>query len=98
MRTRLATLLALIGVGFIGTNGNAGASEPVTIRSGFTVMVSGYSPIVLEKKEVLAHYGISYRLEPRHFQSTSLELTALAAGEADIISIGLNWKWDDVFK
>jgi NitT/TauT family transport system substrate-binding protein len=64
------------------------AAEPVTIRSGFTVMVSGFSPLVLEKKDLLAHFGDSYRLEPRHFQSTSLELTALAAGEADIVSIG----------
>ena len=51
-------------------------------------MISGYSPMMLEKKEILAHYGQSYILEPRHFQSTSLELTALAAGDADIISIG----------
>jgi sulfonate transport system substrate-binding protein len=64
------------------------ANEPLLIRSGFTVMISGYSPMVLEKKEILAHYGDSYVLEPRHFQSTSIELTALAAGEADIISIG----------
>jgi sulfonate transport system substrate-binding protein len=66
----------------------AGAAEPLTIRSGFTVTISGYSPLVLEKKEVLVHQGISYVLQPRHFQSTSLELTALAAGEADIVSIG----------
>ena len=77
-----ASALALLCVG------RAGATEPLTIRSGYTVMTSGYSPLVLEKKEVLAHYGDSYILEPHHFQSTSLELTALAMGEADIISIG----------
>ncbi len=88
MRTRHVTILGLIGALVIGAGGAARASEPLLIRSGFTVMISGYSPMVLAKKEVLAHYGESYILEPRHFQSTSLELTALAAGDADIISIG----------
>jgi NitT/TauT family transport system substrate-binding protein len=81
-----------------------GAAEPVTIRSGYTVMVSGFSPLLLEKKDLMRHFGASYVLEPRHFQSTSLELTALASGEADIVSLGystlavavLNAHLDDV--
>lgn len=85
---RRAIALGLVGTALIFADGRARASEPLLIRSGFTVMISGYSPMVLEKKEVLAHFGESYILEPRHFQSTSLELTALATGEADIISIG----------
>src|SRR5262249_25474592 len=64
------------------------AADPVTIRSGYTVMVSGFSPLLLEKKDLMQHFGTSYVLEPRHFQSTSLELTALASGEADIVSLG----------
>ena len=64
------------------------AADPVTIRSGYTVMVSGFSPLLLEKKDLMRHLGASYVLEPRHFQSTSLELTALASGEADIVSLG----------
>ncbi len=64
------------------------AADPVTIRSGYTVIVSGFSPLLLEKKDLMRHFGQSYVLEPRHFQSTSLELTALASGEADIVSLG----------
>lgn len=64
------------------------AADPVTIRSGYTVMVSGFSPLVLEKTDIMRHCGQSYVLEPRHFQSTSLELTALASGNADIVSLG----------
>src|ERR1043165_1705697 len=87
-----------------GIAASAEAEEPLLIRSGYTVILSGYSPLVLEKKEILAHHGITYRLEPRRFQSTSLELTALAAGDADIISIGystlavgvLNARLDDL--
>ena len=88
MTAALRRLIRYCVIAFLAGTALAAASEPLTIRSGYTVMVSGYSPLVLEKKEVLAHFGSSYVLEPRHFQSTSLELTALAAGEADIISIG----------
>lgn len=89
MQNRFARFSALAVASLLGLGTRlALADEPLTIRSGFTVMISGYSPLVLQKQEVLAHHGISYRLEPRHFQSTSLELTALAAGEADIVSIG----------
>ena len=67
-------------------------------------MVSGFSPLLLEKKDLMKHYGQSYVLEPQHFQSTSLELTALASGGADIVSLGystlavavLNAHLDDV--
>lgn len=88
MRSVKAFATSAAAAVLLGVSAIAAAAEPLTIRSGYTVMVSGYSPLVLEKKEVLAHYGTSYLLEPRHFQSTSIELTALAAGEADIISIG----------
>lgn len=62
-------------------------AEPVRVRSGYTVAISGYSPLILENKAVLKHLGTSYVLDPEHFRSTSLELSALAAGEVDIISI-----------
>jgi sulfonate transport system substrate-binding protein len=83
MRLRLALLCGAIAL----TAPGGATADPVTIRSGFTVATSGYGPMVLEKKEVLAHYGTSYVLEPVHFRSTSLELSALAAGEAELISI-----------
>ena len=86
--TRSACGILVLFGSLVAGDGAAAAGEPVTIRSGYTVMISGYSPIVLEKKDILKHYGSSYLLDPRHFQSTSLELSALAAGEADIVSIG----------
>lgn len=98
----LLLLLALLAPTFLGAR--LAVADPVTIRSGFTVMVSGFSPLVLQKKDLMTHEGVSYVLEPRHFQSTSLELTALASGEADIVSLGystlavavLNAHLDDV--
>ena len=79
--------IAIAAAALLAFAGPASA-DPVTIRSGFTVMVSGFSPLLLEKKDIMRHFGQSYVLEPRHFQSTSLELTALASGEADIVSLG----------
>ncbi|HEX4195672.1 MAG TPA: ABC transporter substrate-binding protein, partial [Stellaceae bacterium] len=95
--------IALATAALLVVAGQAHA-DPVTIRSGFTVMVSGFSPLLIEKKDIMQHFGQSYVLEPRHFQSTSLELTALASGEADIVSLGystiavavLNAHLDDV--
>lgn len=93
-----------IGLALAALATRGAVADPVTIRSGYTVTVSGFSPLVLEKKDLMKHYGQSYVLEPRHFQSTSLELTALASGEADIVSLGystlavavLNAHLDDV--
>jgi ABC-type nitrate/sulfonate/bicarbonate transport system substrate-binding protein len=103
MNKRLSRLL-LAAVMFALVSARQAAADPVTIRSGYTVMVSGFSPLVLQKKDLMTHEGQSYVLEPRHFQSTSLELTALASGEADIVSLGystlavavLNAHLDDV--
>jgi sulfonate transport system substrate-binding protein len=81
-------VFAIAAAGLLAFAARSAAADPVTIRSGYTVMVSGFSPLLLEKKDIMRHFGQSYVLEPRHFQSTSLELTALASGEADIVSLG----------
>jgi len=104
MRRIGLAVLALSTLAVSALEAGSARAEPVTIRSGYTVMVSGFSPLLLEKKDIMKHVGQSYVLEPRHFQSTSQELTALAAGEADIVSIGystlavavLNAKLDDI--
>jgi sulfonate transport system substrate-binding protein len=77
---------AILG-GALALTALSASADPVTIRSGFTVATSFYGPMVLEKKAVLAHWGAAYVLEPVHFRSTSLELSALAAGEVELISI-----------
>jgi sulfonate transport system substrate-binding protein len=88
MPVKKARSCLLIAVAAIALWAGRAGADPVTIRSGFTVMVSGFSPLLIEKKDIMRHFGQSYVLEPRHFQSTSLELTALASGEADIVSLG----------
>jgi NitT/TauT family transport system substrate-binding protein len=82
----------------------AADADPVTIRTGWVVATSGYSPLQLEKKDLLKHYGKSYVMEPQHFQGTAPQLTAFAGGQIDIATIGystialaiLNAKMDDI--
>lgn len=68
----------------------AASAEPLTIRQGWVSLTAAFTPIVFEKKEVMTHYGKSYVLEASHFQGTSAELTAIAAGEVDLITIGFS--------
>src|SRR5580704_16218113 len=100
-------LLSCVLAGLIGLRlamSGAAAAEPLTVRTGWVVATSGYTPLVLEKKELLTHYGMSYVLDPRHFQGTAPQLTAFAANEIDIATIGystfalavLNAKMDDI--
>lgn len=77
--------LAAIGVMLAAT---AAGAEPLTIRSGWVVMTSGYTPLVLEVKSALRHFGTSYLLEPIHFQGSAASMSALASDAVDIIPIG----------
>jgi sulfonate transport system substrate-binding protein len=59
-------------------------SAPVKIRVGWVVIPASTAPLVLEKKDILKHYGHSYIAEATRFEGTPPVITALAAGELDI--------------
>ena len=59
-------------------------SGPVRIRIGWVVVPASLGPLVLEKKELLTHFGQSYVAEATRFEGTPPVITALAAGELDI--------------
>ena len=61
-----------------------GQSGPVRIRIGWVVVPASLGPLVLEKKELLTHFGQSYVAEATRFEGTPPVITALAAGELDI--------------
>jgi len=67
---------------------NAGRARaqaaPVKIRVGWVVVPASIAPLVLEKKDILRHYGQSYIAEATRFAGTPPVITALAAGELDI--------------
>jgi sulfonate transport system substrate-binding protein len=57
---------------------------PVKIRVGWVVVPASTAPLVLEKKDILKHYGVSYTAEGTRFAGTPPVINALAAGELDI--------------
>src|ERR1700685_512922 len=66
-------------------SGGAGAqTAPIKIRVGWVVVPASTAPLVLEKKDILKHYGQSYVAEAIRFEGTPPVITALAAGEVDI--------------
>jgi sulfonate transport system substrate-binding protein len=102
MMLHRVALAAAVGFSLVLTG--AASAEPLTVRTGWVVATSGYTPLVLEKKDLLKHYGTSYVREPRHFQGTAPQLTGFASGEIDIATIGystfalavLNAKMEDI--
>jgi sulfonate transport system substrate-binding protein len=63
------------------------AADPVKIRVAFTVPVTNWASLLLEKQDLARHAGKSYVLEPVHFQGTPAMITALANGELEIADL-----------
>jgi sulfonate transport system substrate-binding protein len=62
----------------------AAQADPVKIRIGWIAMPGSRAGYLMEKPELLHHYGQSYTIEAIHFSSTPAQLTALASGDLDI--------------
>jgi sulfonate transport system substrate-binding protein len=67
----------------------ARAAEPLHIRQGWGVTTT-FAPMIFTEPGILRHYGKSYVVDPIRFTGSSPELTALAAGEVDIITIAFS--------
>jgi NitT/TauT family transport system substrate-binding protein len=63
-------------------------AEPLKIRIGWIVTPAELTPYMFSKDGIAVHNGVSYTLEPIHFQGTSLEVNAVQAGEIDIAPFG----------
>ena len=74
-----------IAAGALPTGSRALAqAAPLKIRVGWVVVPASTAPLVLEKKELLKHFGKSYVAEATRFEGTPPVITALAAGELDV--------------
>ena len=71
----------------IGFGARTLAAEPLKIRQGWAVPTATMSPMIFTDPKMLRHYGQSYIVEPIHFAGTSPELTAIATGDVDIVTI-----------
>src|SRR5580700_3909886 len=59
-------------------------TAPVKIRVGFVVVPASLAPLILEKNDILKHFGQSYVAEATRFEGTPPVITALAAGQLDV--------------
>ena len=59
-------------------------AAPLKIRVGWVVVPASLAPLVLEKKDILKHFGQSYVAEATRFEGTPPVITALASGELDV--------------
>ena len=71
----------------LAASGRAAAQNgPLKIRIGWVVVPASLAPLVLEKKELLTHFGRSYVAEATRFEGTPPVITALAAGESHLLA------------
>lgn len=84
---RAATKLAALAV-FVAAFAVAAQADPLKIRIAWIVAPAELTPYMFMKPGIAVHNGVSYVLEPVHFQGTSLEINAVEAGELDIAPFG----------
>jgi ABC-type nitrate/sulfonate/bicarbonate transport system substrate-binding protein len=84
MPRAICLLLAAI---LLLAQGEARAADPVPIRIGYVVTPPELQPVLFARPEVTKHLGKSYTMEPVHFKSTPVMITALAAGELDVAAL-----------
>jgi len=77
--TRLIVGAALCAVAL-----GAAAQQPVKIRASWVVAPSDWTPLLLEKPDLMKHQGKSYVFEPMRFQGTPAVITALANNELEL--------------
>jgi len=86
MKRSFAVVAGLGACLFFG--GNAATAEPLKIRIGWIVAPAELTPYMFAKEGIAQHNGVSYILEPIHFQGSPLEITAVQSGDLDIAPFG----------
>ena len=64
------------------------AADPVKIRIGWITAPASMVPLLFLKPGIAKHHGKSYAVDPIHFGSSTLQITAISQGEIDIASFG----------
>lgn len=83
-RTAIFVAAALVA---LAANAAPSGAEPVKLRVAWAAVPSHIVPLLLEKKELLAHHGDSYVLEPVLFRGSAAEIAALANGDLQIAAL-----------
>jgi sulfonate transport system substrate-binding protein len=68
--------------------GNIAHADALKIRIGWIVAPAELTPYMFAKEGIAHHNGVSYTLDPIHFQGSSLEITAVQSGDLDVAPFG----------
>jgi sulfonate transport system substrate-binding protein len=78
---------AFCALGLAMASAGATRAEPIIIRNSWVAPVTNWASILLEKKDLARHLGVSYTMEPVHFAGTPPMITALANNELEISNL-----------
>jgi NitT/TauT family transport system substrate-binding protein len=79
---------AAVAAAALASGPNGANAEPLKVRAGWIIAPASIIPMMFLKPGIAKHQGKSYVLEPVKFQASTLQITALAAGELEIASLG----------
>ena len=84
VRAALALGLFLLGV----AAPPPACADPLKIRVGYQATPEKFAPFLARRQDIVPHLGKSYELEALGFQASTMEITALAAGDLDFALLG----------
>jgi len=89
-RTKCAGLCSKVFLAAIAVfaHFSTAAADPTKLRIAWVTTTDG--PLLLLKKGIARHEGVSYIIEPIHFQGSPPIITALAAGDVDLAGMGFS--------
>jgi NitT/TauT family transport system substrate-binding protein len=87
---RLPHLIAGALVALALQAGANASADPLKIRLGVVPAPASLIPQIFGTPDIVKHAGKSYQLELTRFQGSPVQITALAAGEIDIASLGFS--------
>ena len=85
---RAVRLGLLLSLALIAALPRSAAAEPVKIRIGWITAPASMVPLLFLKPGIAKHHGQSYVVDPIHFASSTLQITAISQGEVDIAAFG----------
>ena len=87
-RVLIRTTTAAVAAFAFALGTGTATAEPVKVRAGWIIAPASIIPILFLKPGIAKHQGKSYVLEPVKYQASPLQITALAAGELEVATLG----------
>lgn len=87
---RFGIAAALAGAISVVSFASSAQADPLHIRIGWIIAPASLVPIMFAPPDVAKHNGISYTVDPIHFQGSNLQITAVQSGDIDIATLGFS--------